>query len=105
MVSEGSSPPGSCPGEAWALDGLNELLELQKCDWSRGLSGGVSQGMRPVPEKFLMDGVDVHPSLSRLPLLTPHLPQDYFWGLGRRGILPQGHVVPGWSHPGPRPRG
>ena len=42
MLSEGSSP-----------DGLNELLELQKCDWNPGLSGGVSQGLSPLPEKFL----------------------------------------------------
>ena len=101
----GLKSPWSYPGEAWAPDGLNELLELQKCDWGPGLSGGVSQGLRPVPEKFLMDGVDMQPSLSCLPLLTPYLPQDYLWGLGRRGILPQGHVVPGWSDPGLRSRG
>ena len=29
--------PGNCPWEAWAPDGLNELLELQKCDQSPGL--------------------------------------------------------------------
>ena len=64
--------PWSCPGEAWALDGLNELLEPQKCDWSPGLSGGMSQDLRPVPEKFLMHGVDVHPSLTSLPLLMSY---------------------------------
>ena len=63
--------------EAWALDGLNELLELQKCNWSPGFSGGASQGLRPIPEKFLMHGVDVHPSLPSLPLLMSHLTQDY----------------------------
>ena len=96
--------PGPCPGEAWAPDGLNELLELQKCYWSPGLYPGLGQGLRPIPEKFLMHGIDVHPSLSSLPLLMSHLAQDYLWGLGRRGIPPPGHIVPGWSHPGPRPK-
>ena len=94
--------PGPGLWEAWALDGLNELLELQKCDWSPGLSPGLSQGLRPIPEKFLMHGVDVYPSLSSLPLLTSLLTQDYLWRLGRRGIPPPSNIVPGWLHPGPQ---
>ena len=80
--------PGLGLWEAWPLDGLNELLELQKCDQSPGLGPGLSQALRSVPEKFLMHGVDVYPSLSSLPLLTSYLAQDYLWGLGRRGIPP-----------------
>ena len=56
-----SSGPWPRPWETQALDGVNELLELQKCNWNAGLSGGMSQGLRPLPEKFLMHGVDVHP--------------------------------------------
>ena len=55
--------PGLGPCEAQALDGSNEVLELQKCNWSPGLCPGLSQGLRPIPEKFLMHGVDVYPSL------------------------------------------
>ena len=91
--------PGLDPWKAWAADGLNELLELQKCDQSPGLSPGLSQGLRPVPEKFLMHGVNVYPSLSSLPLLTSFLAQDYLWGLGRRGIPPPSNIVHGWLHP------
>ena len=64
--------PWPCPGEAWALDVLNKVPELKKCDWSPGLSGGMGQGLRSLLEKFLMHGVDVHPSLSSLPLLISH---------------------------------
>ena len=73
----GAQAPWLHPGEAWAPDGLNELLELQKYNWSPGLSGGAGQDLRPLPEKFLMHGVDVHPSLSSLPLLASHRTQDY----------------------------
>ena len=44
--------PWPCPGEDQAPYGLNELLELQKCDWSPSLAGGAGQGLRPLPEKF-----------------------------------------------------
>ena len=84
------------------MDALNELLELQKSDWSPGLSPGLGQGLRPVHEKFLMHGVDVYLSLSSLPVLTSHLAQDYLWELSRRGIPPPSNVVPGWLHPGPQ---
>ena len=97
--------PGLCPWYAWALDGLNELLELQKCDWSQASVQALGQGLRPIPEKFLMHGVDVCPSLSSLPLLMSYVVQDYLLGLDRRGIPPPGHIFPGWSHPGPRPMG
>ena len=99
------SGPWPCPGEAQASDGLNELPELHKYDWSLGLSGGMSQVLRPLPEKFLLHGVDVHPSLSSLPLLMSYRTQDYLWGLVWRGIPPPGNVVPGWSHRGPRSQG
>ena len=36
--------PGLGPWEAQAPDGLNELLELQKCDWSPGLGPGLGSG-------------------------------------------------------------
>ena len=63
------------------------------------------QGLRLMPEKFLMHGADVHPSLSSLPLLMSHLAQDYLWRLGKRGIPPPSNIVPGWSHPGPQTPG
>ena len=63
------------------------------------------QDLRPVPEKFLMHGVDVYLSLSSLPLLMSYLAQDYVWGLGRRGTPPPSNVVPGWLHPGPQAPG
>ena len=72
----GAQVPWPHSWEAWALDGFNELLQLQKCDWSPGLAGGVGQGLGPLPEKFLMHGVDVHPSLSSLLLLMSHWTQD-----------------------------
>ena len=97
-----SSGPGPCPWEAWALDGLNELLELQKCDRTPGFCPGLSQGLRPIPEKFPIYGVAVHTSLSSLPLLMSHLTQDYLWGLDRRGIPPPSNIVPGLSHPEPQ---
>ena len=53
------------PWEAWALDSLNELLELQKAIGAQAWG----QSLRPIPEKFLMHGVDVYPSLSSLSLL------------------------------------
>ena len=87
--------PGLGPWESQAADGLNELLELQKCDQSPGLSPGLSQGLRPIPEKFLMHGIDVYPSLSSLPLLMSFLAQDCLWGLGRRGIPPPSNIVLG----------
>ena len=92
--------PDLGPLETWAPRGLNELLELQKCDQSSGLGPALSQGLRPVPEKFLRHGVDVYPSLSSLPLLMSLLAQDYLWGLGRREIPPPSNIVPGWLHPG-----
>ena len=80
-----TSGPWPHPWEAQTQDGLNELLELWKCNWSPGLSRGMSQGLRLIPEKFLMPGVDVHLSLSSLPLLTSYMTQDYLWGQDRRG--------------------
>ena len=97
-----SQAPGPCPREAQTLDGLNKLLELQKCNQSPGLCPSLSQGYKPIPEKFLMHGVDVYPSLSSLPVLMSHLTQDYLWGLGRKGIPPPSNIVPHWSHPGPQ---
>ena len=74
----GAQAPWPCPGEAWAPDGLNELLELQKCELEpRPLRRRMGQDLRPLPEKFLMHGVDVHPSLSSLPLLASHRTEDY----------------------------
>ena len=96
------SGPWPRPWEARAPDGLNEL---QKCDQSLGLSPGLSQGLRPLPKKFLIHGVDMYPSLSSLPLLMSLLAQDYLWGLGRRGIPPPSNIVPGWLHPGPQAPG
>ena len=98
-----TSGPWPCPWEALAPDDLNKLPELQKCDWSPGLSGEMSQGLRPIPEKFLMHDVDVLPSLSSLSLLMSHLTQAILEGPDRRGIPPPGNVVSGWNHPGHRP--
>ena len=50
--------PGLCLWEAEALDGLNELLDLQKCDQSLGLCPGLGQSLRPIPEKFMGAGQD-----------------------------------------------
>ena len=84
-----TSGPWPLPWETQATDGLNELLELQKCDWSPDLLGGASQGLRPVPEKFLIYGVEVHPSLSSLPLLTSHLTHAIYRGWAGGGYLHQ----------------
>ena len=97
--------PGLGPWEAQTPDGLNELLELQKCNQSLDLSLGLSQGLRPIPEKFLMHGVVVYPLLSSLPLLMSHLAQEYLWGLGRRGIPAPSNIIPGRLHQGPRAPG
>ena len=40
----------------------------------------------PLPEKFLMHGIDVYSLLYSLPSLTSHDWLRYLWGLGRRGI-------------------
>ena len=99
----GAHVPWPHSREAQALDGLTKLPELQKCDWNPCLSGGMGQGLSPLPEKFLMHGVDLHPSLSYLPLLMSHRTQDYLCGLGGRELPPPCNIVPGWSHPGSRP--
>ena len=40
------------------------------------------------PEKFLVHGVDVHPSLSSLLLLMSYRTQDYLWGRTGGGVPP-----------------
>ena len=43
------------------------------------------QGMGPAPEKFLMCGVDVYPTLSSLALMMSHRAQDLLKGLSKGG--------------------
>ena len=63
---------------------------------------GCGLGCGPIPEKFLMHGVDVYSLLSSLPLLMSQEVQGFYRGLAEEGTLPPGNIVPVWSHPGLR---
>ena len=59
----------------------------------------------PIPEKFLMHGVDVYSLLSSLPLLTSQEGQGFYRGWAGEGAPPPDNIVPVWNHPGLRPTG
>ena len=54
----------------------------------------MGQGAGPIPEKFLMHGVDVHSLLSRVPLLTSCRAQSFYRGWAGGGVPPPDNIVP-----------
>ena len=64
---------------------------------------GCGSGPEPIPEKFLMHGVDAYSLLSNLPVLTSQEGQAFYKGWAGEGA--PDNIVPVWNHPGFRPTG
>ena len=54
---------------------------------------GCGSGHEPIPEKFIMHGVDAYSLLSSLPLLTSQGVQGFYRGWAEEGAPPPGNVV------------
>ena len=93
--------PDLGPWEARVLDGLNELLELQKCDQSPGLCPSLKSGHEActweVPNAWCRCAPLTVQPIS--PAIT--LDSGLFMGTEQEGLPPPNNIVPGWLHPGP----
>ena len=61
---------------------------------------GHGSGLEPIPEKFIMHGVDAYSLLSSLPLLISQGTQGFYRGWAGEGAPPPDNIVPVWNHPG-----
>ena len=64
---------------------------------------GHGSGHEPIPEKFLIHGVDVYSLLSSLPLLTSQEVQNFYRGWAGEGAPPPDNIVPAGTIQGSGP--